>query len=67
MTLLREPDRVHVPAPLLPSKNTLSVVFGTDAPEEPPEVADQCVVDDVSHVHVPQTQKRDATILLVKS
>jgi hypothetical protein len=36
---------VAVPLPLLPLKNTSSTVVGTDAPEAPPDVADQFVVE----------------------
>ena len=44
---------VYVPAW---SKNTESDAVGTAAPLEPPEEADQFVVDDVFQVPVPPTQ-----------
>jgi hypothetical protein len=37
-------------------KNTLSELVGTDAPPDPPEVADQLVVVVLSQVPVPPTQ-----------
>jgi hypothetical protein len=42
------------------SKKILSDVVGTDAPDAPPDEADQCVVDVVSQVPEPPTQYRFA-------
>lgn len=47
---------VAVPVPEFPSKNTASVDVGAEAPEEPPEVADQFAVLTPSQVPVPPTQ-----------
>lgn len=51
---------VTVPPPEDPSNVTLSATPGTVWPPAPPDVADQCVVSDASHVPVPPTQKRAA-------
>jgi hypothetical protein len=42
--------------PLLASNVTVSAVVGADAPEAPPEVAAQLVVELLSHVPEPPTQ-----------
>jgi hypothetical protein len=47
---------VHVPVPDNESKITSSTLIGAEAPAAPPEVADQLVVDALSHVPVPPTQ-----------
>jgi hypothetical protein len=51
---------VQVPVPEPLSKNTLSAATGADAPDAPPEVADQFAVDTPSHVPDPPTQYRAA-------
>ena len=50
------PIQVIVPVPELLSINTSSLAVGTDAPLEPPDVADQCVVVVASQVPEPPTQ-----------
>jgi hypothetical protein len=50
------PVNVTVPEPELASKMTGSKLVGTKAPLVPPEVSDQLVVLEVSHVPVPPTQ-----------
>jgi hypothetical protein len=47
---------VIVPAPQLALKMAASAAPGADAPDAPPEVADQLAVDVVFHVPVPPTQ-----------
>ena len=46
--------------PLLASNVTVSAVVGAEAPEAPPLVADQLVVELLSHVPEPPTQNLDA-------
>lgn len=58
---------VTSPPPDDPSNVTESPVVGAVAPLAPPDVAAQCVVDVLSHVPAPPTQKREAisyTLLL---
>ncbi len=55
---------VIVPAPLDPLKNTLSEAVGTEAPDAPPDEADQCEVSPVCHVPVPPTQYLEAMLRL---
>ena len=51
------PTQVILPGDPLPeSKKTLSAEVGTDAPLEPPDEADQLVVELVSQVPAPPTQ-----------
>lgn len=60
---VKAPVIVTVPAAPDPeSKNTLSDAVGTDAPDAPPEDADQFVVEDVFHVPAPPTQYLFATV-----
>jgi len=54
------PVNVIVGEPELPLTKTSSAAVGTDAPLEPPEVADQFVVDDVFQVPLPPTQYLEA-------
>jgi len=56
----KAPVRVIVNVPAW-SKKTLSAAVGTEAPDAPPDVADQTVVDVVFHVPVPPTQYLSAT------
>jgi hypothetical protein len=48
--------RVTVPVPEFASKKATSAAFGADAPEAPPDVADQLAVLVVFHVPEPPTQ-----------
>lgn len=48
--------KFDVPVFEFPSINTLSALVGADAPEAPPLVVDQFVVDEVLQVPVPPTQ-----------
>jgi hypothetical protein len=57
---------VTVPPPEEPSKVTVSLLPGTEAPLAPPLVADQCVVSAAFHVPVPPTQKREAIVYKIK-
>jgi len=52
---------VQVPVPELASKFTMSVDTGADAPDAPPEVADQLAVEEAFHVPEPPTQYLVAT------
>lgn len=61
------PVRVTVPVPEAALKKTSSVAVGTEAPEEPPEVADQLVVEEVFHVPVPPTQYLSAIRWLLQA
>ena len=53
---------VIVPFPEAESTMTLSDDVGAEAPEPPPVVVDQCVVEDASHVPDPPTQYRFAML-----
>jgi hypothetical protein len=61
------PVIVIVPVPEAALKNTLSAVVGTEAPEPPPDVADQLVVEEVFHVPVPPTQYLSAIRWLLQA
>jgi hypothetical protein len=56
------PVMVIVPDPELALKNTSSAVVGTEAPVDPPDVADQLAVEEVFQVPVPPTQYLSAMI-----
>jgi hypothetical protein len=56
------PDVVAVPPPEFPSNMAASATPGADAPEAPPDVADQFVVLALSHVPVPPTQNLFAIV-----
>jgi len=56
------PDFVIVTFPLLASKKTVSLVDGTLAPPDPPEVVAHLVPAVVFHVFVPPTQYREAPV-----
>lgn len=51
-----------VPVLELASKIALSEVVGADAPDDPPDDVDQCVVDELSQVPVPPTQYLSAML-----
>jgi hypothetical protein len=53
---------VTVPVPEFESNVTASDVVGADAPEAPPDVADQFAVLDAFHVPVPPTQNLEAIV-----
>lgn len=61
------PVSVTVPVPEAALKNTLSEVVGTEAPEAPPEEADQLVVEEVFHVPAPPTQYLSAIKWLLQA
>jgi hypothetical protein len=59
---LSEATEITGDAPLLVSIITSSDAVGTDAPLAPPDVADQLVVEEASHVPFPPTQYLEAII-----
>jgi hypothetical protein len=59
---LSEATEITGDAPLLASIITSSEAVGTEAPPAPPDVADQLVVEEASHVPFPPTQYLEAII-----